>query len=133
MADAEKLVPGTWFITKTLFDGRVNHVMMNFTSDGGMVERFSLSPEGNVGVWEAADDDNDDDEDQFRFMAYRYNVVGAAFQHNDRLRATCQLTGNNTFSCTATSDQLDLNDNVKPNTTTGGFILTGTRLRVVPE
>jgi hypothetical protein len=121
-------LPGTWVVRVTLpSQGFEARAIVTFTSDGGLVERFTGSPEGNVGVWEAAD------RDQFRFMAYRYHVVGTTFQYNDRLRATCQLTGQSTFQCTATADRLDINDNVLPNTTVAGFRLNGTRLTVVRE
>lgn len=71
MADVEERLPGTWVVRVTLNDAFIGKAIVTFTSDGGMVERFTRSPEGNVGVWEAAEDD-----DRFGFMAYRYHVVG---------------------------------------------------------
>lgn len=130
MADVEENLPGTWVVRPTLGNAPLGKAIVTFTSDRGLVERFSGVTEGNVGAWEQADEQADE-EDRFRFMAYRY-VVGPPFE-NRRVRATCRLTGNNTFSCTCTLDVLDIDDNVMPGTTAAGISLNGTRLNVVPE
>ena len=125
MADVEDDLPGTWVVQVTGSAGSVGKAIVTFTSAHGLVERFSGNTEGNIGVWEEADDD-----DRFRFMAFRY-IVGPPFR-NRRIRATCKLTGTNTFTCTATLDQLDNNEN-PVGTAQAGLSLNGSRLKLVRE
>ena len=128
MTDVEQHLPGTWIVKVTLNKGFVGKAVITFTSDGGTVERFTADTEGNVGVWEATGK-----KDGFRLMAYRYIVEATTFKHNSRVRATCEFNDNDTFQCTATADQLDIDDKVIPGTTTAGFELNGSRLKVVSE
>src|SRR5437016_4616573 len=151
MADAEKLVPGTWFITKTLFDGRVNHVMMTFTSDGGMVERAEPSLEAGIGVWKPGDEE--DEEDEFRFMFYRFQErltitepqeetkgekeekeeVDVSFDHIQRIRSTNRLTSHHGFQGTETVDFLDATGTLDTAMPTFHNTLRAVRLKLVPE
>jgi hypothetical protein len=122
MADAEKLVPGTWFVSVTRSDGRVDRTIMTFTSDEGMVERAEPALETALGVWKPGDK-----EDEFRFMFYGFfenltisepleekkgekeeaEAVTVTFAITQRLRSTNHMTSDDSFEGTATGDFLD--------------------------
>ncbi len=147
MADAEKLVPGTWFLTVTVPGFGVTQTIITFTSDGGMVERAEPMLEAAIGVWELGDE-----EKQFRFMFYRFQqnltvtepkeeqigeneeqeVVKESFNRILRVRSTNRLTSQETFTGTGTGDFLSADG-----TPTGppAFHTTATavRLKLVPE
>jgi hypothetical protein len=122
MADAEKLVPGTWFVTVTDPAGQLHRTVMTFTSDEGMVERAEGFLETAVGVWKPGDK-----EDEFRFMFYRFlenlmitepqeekkgeneeqEAVSVSFANIQRVRSTNRLTSDDVFEGTGTVDFLD--------------------------
>jgi hypothetical protein len=112
MADAKKLVPGTWFVTVTGPDGSTVHTIMTFTSDEGMVERAEPRLEAAIGVWKPGDK-----EDHFRFMFYRFvesltitepqDSIAVSFAVIQRVRSTNRMSGDDVFEGTATVDFLD--------------------------
>jgi hypothetical protein len=122
MADAEKLVPGTWFVTVTDPAGQLHRTVMTFTSDEGMVERAEGFLETAVGVWKPGDK-----EDEFRFMFYRFSesltisepqeerkgeteeqeAVSVSFAITQRVRSTNRLISDDVFEGTGTVDFLD--------------------------
>ncbi len=148
MADVEKLVPGTWFLTVTVPGFGVVHTIITFTSDGGMVERSENNLAASIGVWEPGDE-----EDQFRFMFYRFlvnltitepteerrgqdeeqEVVNQSFDRLLRVRSTNRLTSDDAFTGTGTGDFLNAAGD--PPSGPPGFRTTHTakRLKLVRE
>jgi hypothetical protein len=147
MADAEKLVPGTWFVTVTMPDGGVTHTIMTFTSDEGMVERAEPRLEAAIGVWETGDQ-----EDEFRFMLYRFReqltiaepqeerkgekeeqeAVTVTFDKIQRVRSTNHMTSDDGFEGTATVDLLDAAGTTVDPTPALLTNHKGVRLKLVP-
>lgn len=147
MADVKQDLPGTWLVRVTQSGALISRAIVTYTSDGGFFEGFVPRIEGMVGIWEATDDENDDENDHkrdhYRFMGYRYRHklavappsqdVVATYTHTARVRGTCHLTGNDSFHCTLTDDDLDANENVIPTSAPGHYELDGVRMKVVPE
>jgi hypothetical protein len=146
MANVKRDVPGTWLATVTRNGAPVGRAVVTFTSDGGLVERFNGRIEGLVGAWDAGHEVDDNEaghngKDEFRFMGYRYQHKLAASSSSivvtpdltTRLRGTCHLTGQDSFSCTVTADSLDAAENVVASPPPLHLKLIGARMKVVPE